>query len=1006
MLSKLEATRRCRPDRDNDARAPARGSRLLLWTMLAGLIGFQVPAAWAQDDASADADDDQDTEEPAELGRVQVTGSLLKREDFTSTSPMQVIDAETQFQAGQLSAADILQQTTVAAGTTQLNNQFGGFVVQGGTGVETLDLRGLGTTRTLTLLNGRRPGGSGTRGQVQALDLSAIPDIAVQRFEIVLDGSSSIYGSDAVAGVANIITRRSVDGTEINALADVPLESGGEFYRFGVITGANFDNGSVTFSAQWDKQEALTVGDRRDTLGCSRDIAFGPDGSRVDRENRSVIAGSPNEDCYVQWIDAVIDGITDTRWITSPDGVFNGPIPGRRARNNSDYDQDPLGVAFYETVRYGEYLDSETAINERERINIYATADFTFGNVDWDADFLYSNRETTRVGWRQFFPVIGGANAAALTGVPGFAYPNDPDYNPIGERGVTGAVEAMLAQPIYPYPLNSSIEVDYIYTSTGFSGVLPTDRFWSWEIFGTYSRSDGDYFQNAINERVSGDVRFDANPPTYDPFDPGFMNGSRIMELVGIVGADTLGNTVYDQWQVTGIIAGDLFELPAGTVGTAFGLEYRDFSIDDNPDPLVQAGDSWGLSSATITQGSNNVAEAFAEVEVPILAGIPGFENLTLNGSARYFDYDSGGSDTVWKGGLNWQIVPSVRLRGTVGTSYRAPALFEQFLGNQTGFLNQTAVDPCIDWGENPDPFIQANCASIGVPSNYTGVGSSVLVISGGGVDNLEAETSDAFTAGIVWTPEFTNLNVAIDYFEIEVNDQIAQLGAGSIAAGCYGGENFPNAFCDLINRAPPNDPVRPNNIISINDSYVNINTQRVEGVDLNVTWSGDYDWGTLNLEAQSTWQFENVFQLFDPDEVDGFDDIDVVGDIGSPENVTNFRATARKDDWSITYFLQYASETDASRTDEDVIDYFGLEGSRRDITMEAWINHNISFLYRQDSWDVLIGMNNVLDEQPDLVSGGAIAPLNGNVRGNVPIAATQYSLLGRRIFGRVNFRF
>src|SRR5699024_145761 len=159
---------------------------------------------------------DEDRQEESTLDRIEVTGSLLQREDFSSAAPMQVIDAETQFQAGQLSAADILQSSSVASGTTQMNNQFGGYVVQGGTGVQTLDLRGLGTSRTLTLLNGRRPGGSGTRGEVQAVDLSMIPDIAVSRFEIVLDGSSSIYGSDAVAGVANIITRRSVDRTELN----------------------------------------------------------------------------------------------------------------------------------------------------------------------------------------------------------------------------------------------------------------------------------------------------------------------------------------------------------------------------------------------------------------------------------------------------------------------------------------------------------------------------------------------------------------------------------------------------------------------------------------------------------------------------------------------------------------------------------------------------------------------------------------------------------------------
>ena len=956
-------------------------------------------ALWAQQDDQAEDDQattEEEADDSADLGRIEVTGSLIRREDFDSASPMQVITAETQFQAGQLSVADILQQSSVASGTTQLNNQFGGFVVQGGTGVETLDLRGLGTTRTLTLLNGRRPAGSGTRGQVQAVDLSVIPTLAVQRFEIVLDGSSSIYGSDAVAGVANIITRRSVDQTEVSATADVPLDSGGEFYRFGIITGENFNNGSVTLSAEYSKQEALTVGDR-DFLGCGEDLFRDADGNLIDREDRSILAGTPLTGCQNNlYANTIIDALFGSRYIPSPDGVTIGPIPGYRPRMNGRYDDDPFNGAFYEDVFNFDFLGSETAINELERVNVYATADFTLGNnIEFDADFLYNNRESTRIGWRQFFPLIGGANAAALTGNPGFAYANDPDYNPVDDP-----LLLQLSQPVYPYPLNSSQDVDFYYASAGLSGIFPTDSYWSWQVYGTYSRSDGDYRQNAIDERLSGDVRFDADAPMYNPYDPTLLSGENMAQLISIVGADTLGNTVYDQWSVTGIVSGDLFQLPAGTVGSAFGLEYRDYSIDDVPDPLAQEGNSWGLSSATVTKGSNSVAEAFAEFEVPILAGVPGAESLTFNGSARYFDYDRGGDDEVWKAGLNWQIVPALRLRTTLGTSYRAPALFEQFLGDQTAFAGQ-ALDPCILWGESSNENIRTNCAAAGVPPDYNGVGSSILIISGGGVDNLESETSDAFTVGFVWTPEFANLNVALDYYDIEVNDQIAQLGGAAIASGCYNSENFPNAFCDLLRRFPNNDPVRPNQIEFINDSYVNINSQRVKGIDLNVTYADDYDWGTLNLEAQSTYQLENIFQLFDPSLVSGFSDVDVVGDIGTPELVTNLRATARRNDWAVTYFLQYASETDSSRTLDEQTTYFGFDPAFRDITVDAWYSHNLSFLYEQDNWSFLIGVNNVLDEEPDIVSGGVAAS-----RGNVPIVATQQSLLGRRVFGRFQFRF
>jgi iron complex outermembrane receptor protein len=948
--------------------------------LLAAALSTQVLTAWAQDDAQ----EGEEGEEAADLGRVVVTGSLIKREDFESTSPMQVITAETQFQAGQLSVADILQGSTVAAGTTQINNQFNGFIVQGGTGTQTLDLRGLGPQRNLVVLNGRRIGPSGTRGQVSSLDLATIPEIAVNRFEIVLDGSSSIYGSDAVAGVTNIITRRSVDETEFQALAEVPFDSGGEQYRAAFVTGLNWDSGAATISAQWSKREALRVGDR-DFLQCTEDLITDGSGNRIDREDRSAIDDSLRG-CNFLYANTVLDLFTGARYVPSPDGVTDGPFPGYRPRANGRYD-DANGEAFYEDILNFDFALSEMAFNEQERLNIYATFDQSFdfwGGVDWDADLLYSNRETTAENWRQFFPFVSSSDF-----IP---YPDDPDYNP----GLAASL------PVMPYPSNTNVDVSYTYFTTGLSGILPTSNFWSWQVYAAYTLSDGDYTRNSILASRSGDINFDTSAPRIDYFSPGVLSGQDMQLLIDTVGINQTGNTEYEQLQTVGILSGDLFELPAGTLGAAFGLEYRDFSIDDQPSQASRDGDLWGESSALVTQGDNNVWEVFGEFDIPLLANKFLVEDLTLNVSARAFDYDFGGSDTVWKAGLRWQIVPSFALRGTAGTSYRAPGLFEQFLGDQTGFVGQLAIDSCVNWGESTNDFLRRNCEADGLPPDWIGGGSSATVISGGGGDSLKPETSDSFTVGFVWSPEFTNLNVAVDYFEIEVNDQIAQLGPAAIVAGCYTAENFPNSFCDLFDRVPESDPNFPNQINTVLDQFVNINEQKVSGIDLVATWSSDYDWGTLDLEASTTWQQENVFRLFDADAVEGFDDTDVVGRIGNPEFVTNFRATARKNDWSVTYFLQFASETDNSDIAAEEFTYFGFQGAQRDITMDALYLHNVSFFYQQDKWDVLIGINNLLDDEPDTVSTGAGAAR----RGNIPIAASQYDMFGRRIFGRVNFRF
>ncbi len=959
--------------------------------ILAFVFALFINPIWAQDvqgdEAETDATENQTDEEEdsAKLDRLVVTGSLLKREDFTSTSPVQIINGETQAQVGPLEIADILQNSTVASGTTQLNNQFNGFVIQGGTGVQTLDLRGLGASRTLILLNGRRPGGSGTRGQTQALDLASLPEIAFQRAELVLDGSSSIYGSDAVAGVANIIMRRSVDGFEFQAMTELPEAGGGELYRIGAMYGWNFDKGSATISAQWQSLQELTIGDR-DFLSCPEDLFFDSSGNRIDRQDRSVTAGSALSGCQNLYHNTVLDLFTGARLVPSPDGVTIGPIPGYRPRANGRYD-DEGGEAFYEDVLDADFTGTEYAINKQERLNVYATLDYSFdfwGGVDLDADFLYSNRNTKTEGWRQFFPLISSSNF-----IP---YPGDPSFNP----GLP------LSIPVMPYPSNSEIDVDFYYFTAGLEGLLPTKNYWSWQVYATYSYSDGDYTRNSILNSKSGDIFLgDGNPPQVDYFSPGILSGSNMSALINAVGAVHTGNTIYDQFQVVGILAGDLFTMPAGTVGAAFGAEYRTFSIDDRPSAQSQEGDLWGESSALVTKGTNDVIEFFVEAEVPLLAGITGIEELTLNVSARAFDYKEGGSDTVWKAGLGWKVTPTFLVRATAGTSYRAPALFELFLGNETAFVGQLAIDPCIDWGESTNELIRTNCANEGIPSDYTGAGASATVISGGGAGNLESETSNAFTFGLVWTPEFSDLSIAVDYIDIEVKNQITQLGSSAILGGCYNAQNYPNSFCDLFTRAPGDDPQFPYNIKDVTDTFINVNQQRYKGIDLNLVWNINLDFGLLEIASQSTWNLENISRLFDPTQVEGFDTTDFVGTIGSPKNVTNLRVTQNWQDWRFNYYLQYVSKTDDSPFVDEQTTYFGFDPAFADITMDEVFYHNISVIYQRDNWDLLVGVNNLFDKEPDTVSDAFRSR-----RGNVPVAATQYDLLGRRYFVRFNWRF
>src|SRR5690606_7750905 len=308
-----------------------------------------------------------------ELDRITVTGSLLRRFEYESTSPIQVITADTNVALGLVNPGEFLQKSSVAAGSTQINNQFGGFVVEGGTGVQTLSLRGLGANRTLVLLDGQRPGPAGTRGQVGAFDLNVIPSSILQRVEIVKDGASAIYGSDAVAGVVNMITRKSVDRPEITFSTRTPFDGGGEVYTVSGATGWDFDNGSIVLAGEWYLQEALKVGDR-DFFSCPQDLAYAHEGGpRIDREDRSVIGDTALGGCNNLYANTVIDAGYGYRYIPSPDGSTVGLIPGYRPRNNPNYANSDQ--AYYEDVLNFDFYGNQHIVDRQERKSVYAATD-------------------------------------------------------------------------------------------------------------------------------------------------------------------------------------------------------------------------------------------------------------------------------------------------------------------------------------------------------------------------------------------------------------------------------------------------------------------------------------------------------------------------------------------------------------------------------------------------------------------------------------------------------
>jgi iron complex outermembrane receptor protein len=478
-------------------------------------------------------------------------------------------------------------------------------------------------------------------------------------------------------------------------------------------------------------------------------------------------------------------------------------------------------------------------------------------------------------------------------------------------------------------------------------------------------------------------------------------NGFTAAELAFLTFRD-IGTTEFQQSLVGGSIAGNLFELPAGDLGVALGFEYREEEIDDTPGAQAQLNNLWGQTSAIRTAGEDSVQELFAEVDVPLLAGLPLIESLTAEASYRWTEYESFGDDSTYKAGLNWIITPEYRVRGTVGTSFRAPALFEIFLGNQTGFLSQQTVDPCTaaNLAGTSDPNILANCASLGLPVGYNavGFGSATILTGGGGPGVLNAETSDARTLGVVWTPDWMDWSFALDYWDIEVNNQVAQFGSGNILRACFADPAFPaSPFCTLFTRDL--NPASPTfgMVQLVNNSFVNLNSQITRGLDFTARYEHEFSFGTFRIDGQFTWTFEDDIDFFTAASIPNPPaPLEFNGTLGDPDFVGNLAFRFDRGDW--TYFWD-VDLVGKSSNDEFFGDFiFGWRGwteGQKPTFFEQGTDfyhiHNASIRYQTDNWTFQAGVQNVFDEPPPIVSTG----FGGSRLGTSPLTS-QYDLIGR----------
>ncbi|TRX57236.1 TonB-dependent receptor domain-containing protein [Thalassomonas sp. M1454] len=895
-----------------------------------------------------------------EVERIEVTGSRIKRADMESASPVSVITNEDMKIQGISNVADALQNMTAQSGglTAAVNN--------GGNGNATVNLRGLGSNRTLVLVNGRRMVASGT-GASARVDLNTIPMSAVKRIEVLKDGASAVYGSDAIAGVVNIIMRDDFEGIEFDASYSETSEGDGDEASLSTTFGITSDKGNVVVN--------LGFYDRGEVRQADRSYSECPIWEATD-EN-----GKPYQYCggssfslgmnsYVY--DAA--GENERRVQFEPGGNGTMSPEGYHDWVNSGDNND----------RYN-YSASSYLFTPATRYNVSVLGNYELSDdLNFFAEAYYTNRSSVQQMAPQPIYYAYGANGRnwTMSQDPGI-YPFMSLYPGIATPGAD-VTQYPLRRMQEVGPRIFEQEVNSVQMTTGFEGMIGD---YSWNAFYTYGRNSAidkskNYInmENAIksvNENCEG-VTVTGTPDNYtvdgnDATQPciNYMGLGAISEAdAEYLRYTDQGTSGTEMHHLGASISGDLFDLPAGTVGFAFGMEHREESAFNQPDAFSSSGIGSG-NAVLPTSGKYKVDEAYIELVIPVLSDLPFAKAVDVEAAMRFFEYDSFGSDETYKVGLTWRMNDAIMLRSVVSTAFRAPSVGELFGGRSDSYTNYS--DPCEGvGGAGQDPQYATACqndvANGFIPGDGTweqGNGQTRAVT--GGNPELGPETADTFTVGLVVEP-LDGLSFTVDYYDIEIENVISAVGVGTVLDECYsagadGGVGGANAFCTnaKVNRNAVGD------FDGIEATDANLSIWALSGIDANI----QYNFDAFGLDWSADWE-ASFIDSWETQAFAGEEKIDYVGVASSssgsiPELKQNFSLRASGDSWTVAYNLMWIDELETESTaldpTADPADYF-------DTTADSFMSHNISASYHINEHVVVRGgVDNITDEEPPYYS-------------------------------------
>lgn len=820
--------------------------------------------------------------EEEKVERIQVTGSKIKRIGVTSPTPITVITGADLLQAGVTNINDLLSE--LPAGEAGLNpDSTNGYIYANG--LNTYNLRGLGSARTLVLVNGKRFVGAGPTNP--AVDLNNIPASMIERVEIITGGASAVYGADAVAGVVNIITKESHEGVTVQLDTSKPQQSGGEKNAISIVGGFESGDFNLVTSVEYTKNEGLRKLDR-DFFRNPVESHFNPANvSNNDLLPRRITHNNgEGYGLYAPQGNFVLGSARDGWALDNRNYTFdeNGNVrlfdyglgrlydhPNENASLNYISDADNLGDGIPHGGTNGyDYFNSPL-----ERANFATSLTYDFAeDHKLTASAYYSKTKGTGLSSPTFHRhTIRIDNAYMQDDMKEILANNTTEDGTADPRSAVTLYQMTPAFGNREYEQNR----EALNLNIGVEGFINDD--WGYSVYAQYGENEnnskwyGEVYTQNLRNAVDA-VELGGNIVCAQRNDEGEVVGAidgctplNVMNIQSLTQEQSdyittvaTNDRSSEMYAFGATVDGTLYELPAGYINTAFTLEHRKTEARTRPSEDMQNGVIFGNSSLPM-DGEIAVTEAAAEFSIPLLADHDWAKSLTLDVALRYMDYDVTGSDEAWKLGVNYEINDDLKFRATRSKSVRAPDLGQLF--NSSSVTYGTRQDPCtaIDLAARDYKLaeVKAVCAAEGVPGDFT---PSEAWTNGGslkgfvqGNEGLTNEVSNDYTIGFVYSPAaFEGFDFSVDYWNFEIKDALVEFGIGSIDL-CYESGSPDSPFCANVNRNS-----QTNEIDNFYQRPINAATQNNAGVDFDARYKFDALGGELTFGLIGTYNIENEY--------------------------------------------------------------------------------------------------------------------------------------------------